>query len=121
LKKDRKHKNIVFIDAGKNDAKGEPRYRRSGSQNILTENTITAIVTGYKQRKNVEGFAHAASLQEIKNNDYDLIIPRYVGTSGKKEVLKIKEIQHRINQIHTGISEIDMQIMQCLKELGIKR
>jgi type I restriction enzyme M protein len=119
LKKGRKQKSIVFIDASKNDARGEPRYRKSGNQNILTENAIKAVVSGYKQRKNIEGFVYAAPVQEIKNNDYDLAIPRYLG-SGKKEALNIKEIQNRINRIHTEISEIDTQILQALKELGIR-
>src|SRR5699024_11914186 len=71
FKKNRKNKDILFIDASKEFEKGK-------NQNTLTEENINKIISTYEKREDVDKFAHVATLDEIKENEYNLNIPRYV-------------------------------------------
>lgn len=63
--------SVLFIDASQHFAK-------EGKNNKLRECDIRRIVDAYKERKNIPHFAHVASLEEIRANEYNLNIPRYV-------------------------------------------
>jgi len=65
--------NILFIDAS-ND------YEKVKTQNYLTEENVAKIVDTYASRTEIEKYSHLASMDEIKENDYNLNIPRYVDT-----------------------------------------
>lgn len=45
---------------------------------MLTDDNIAKIVTTYRARESVDKYAHLASLEEIKESDYNPNIPRYV-------------------------------------------
>src|SRR5699024_11219163 len=53
---------------------------RRPNQNFLTEENIIKIVDAYKDRKDIDKFTYLASFEEIKENDFNLNIPRYVDT-----------------------------------------
>ena len=67
----------------------------------------------------VERFAHVASFEEIKANDFNLNIPRYVDTFEEEELVDIEEIQSNIERIKTEIAVVEAQMAQYLKELGL--
>lgn len=72
LRKDRElGAPILMIDASKG-------FVKEGKTNQLRERDIARIVDTVVGRKEIEGFSHLASLQEIKENGYNLNIPRYV-------------------------------------------
>ncbi|GHV87510.1 type I restriction-modification system subunit M [Spirochaetia bacterium] len=119
FKKDRKHRDLVFIDASKKDEKGKLRYIKGKNQNILTEKNIEDIVSAYKKRKNAERFVHIASIKEIRENDYNLNIPRYVDTFEEEEVIDIEEVQRNIKRIKTELARAEAQMDVYLKELGL--
>ena len=60
-----------------------------------------------------------ASLQEIKENDYNLNIPRYVDTFEEEEEIDIKAVMAEIKELEAKRAELDAQIEVYLKELGI--
>jgi type I restriction enzyme M protein len=119
FKKDRKNKDVVFIDAGKKDEQGNLRYIKGKNQNILTEKNINDIVTAYKKRKNVEKFAYTASLKEIRDNDYNLNIPRYVDTFEEEALIDIEEVQRNIKRLKSEITRAEAKMDAYLKELGL--
>ena len=63
--------SILVIDASKHFTKGK-------DHNILQDKDIARIVDTYSQRIENTGYSHLVSLDEIKKNDYNLNIPRYV-------------------------------------------
>src|SRR5690606_24228129 len=74
LKKNREQSgNILFIDAS-ND------FEKQKNQNKLLPEHLDKIVAAFEKRENIEKYAHVATLQQIKDNDYNLNIPRYVDT-----------------------------------------
>ena len=69
---------ILIIDASKN-------FIKDGKKNRLQASDIKRISDAVKERKDIENFCRVVSLEEIRANDYNLNIPRYVDTSAKPE------------------------------------
>jgi type I restriction enzyme M protein len=119
FKKDRKNKDVVFIDASKKNEDGKLRYVKGKNQNILEEKNVNDIVQAYQRRKNITRFAHVASLKEIIGNDYNLNIPRYVDTFEEEEIIDIEEVQRNIKRLKTEIAKAEAKMDRYLKELGL--
>lgn len=119
FKRGRKNTDICFIDASKKDENGNLRYVKVSNQNELSEKNINDIVTAYKNRVDVEKFVHVASLEEIRQNDYNLNIPRYVDTFEEEEPIDIESVQQNIAHLKIEITEAEKQMDAYLKELGL--
>lgn len=113
MKKCRKEDdNILFIDASK-------EFEKVKTQNKLRQEHIDKIVSTYRERKEIEKYSHCATLQEIKDNNYNLNIPRYVDTFEEEEEIDIKAVMSEIKELESKRTELDAQIDVYLKELGI--
>ena len=119
FKKNRNTDNVLFIDASEKDAQGNLRYTKGKNQNLLEEKHIRAIFDAYTKREDVEKFAHVASLEEIKANDYNLNIPRYVDTFEAEELIDIDEVQGNIKRIKEELATVEAQMEKYLKEIGL--
>ena len=60
-----------------------------------------------------------ASLAEIKENDYNLNIPRYVDTFEEEELIDIEEVQKNIARIKTELAAVEAQMDKYLREIGL--
>ena len=76
LSKNRETDDILFVDASQS-------FKKDKTQNVLRDSDVKRIFDAVMQRKDIENFAHLATLDEIKKNDYNLNVPRYV--SAKKD------------------------------------
>ena len=113
LKKCRKEDdNILFIDASK-------EFEKVKTQNKLRPEHIEKIVSTYRERKEIERYSHLASLDEVRENDYNLNIPRYVDTFEEEEPIDIKAVMADIKKLEAERAELDKEIEGYLKELGI--
>ena len=74
LKKNRDNSDILIIDASKG-------FVKEGKNNKLRASDIRRIVDAYEAREDVERFCRSVSKQEVRDNDYNLNIPRYVDSS----------------------------------------
>lgn len=119
FKANRQTKDILFIDASKKDENGNLRYIKAKNQNELGQKHVDDIIRAYTERKDVDKFAHVASPEEIKANDYNLNIPRYVDTFEEEELIDIEEVQANIAKLKTEIAEAEAQMDAYLKELGL--
>ena len=119
FKKNRKDKNVVFIDASKKDKTGKLRYVKGKNQNILEEKHINDIVQAFQKRKNIDRFVHVASIKEIVENDYNLNIPRYVDTFEEEEIIDIEQVQRNIKRLKAEIAKAEAKMDGYLKELGL--
>lgn len=118
FKKSRTNTDVVFIDASNKDKDGNFRYAKASNQNELTVKSINDIVTAYQNRQDVDNFVHVATLDEIKQNDYNLNIPRYVDIF-EEEFVDIELVQSNIKRIKAELVEIEVQIETYLKDLGL--
>ena len=65
----------------------------------------------YVNRKFIDKYSYVADLEEIKENDYNLNIPRYVDTFEEEEVIPLKDILKEMK-------DIDSQIEASTKKVG---
>ena len=112
FKKNRKNKDILFIDASKEFEKGK-------NQNTLTEENINKIISTYEKREDVNKFAHVATIDEIKENEYNLNIPRYVDTFEEEEPVDLQEVKKMLAQDDEDIKKLEAEIAEQLKILGV--
>lgn len=110
FKKTRNDKDILFIDASKD-------FVKEGKQNYLSDDQIEKIKSAYSLRKDIDKFSHVASLEEIKKNDYNLNIPRYVDTSEEKEPVDLAQVVSELVQIETEIEATEKEFVAMLKDL----
>ena len=104
--------NILFIDASQ-------YFEKNKNQNSLTEEHIEKIVTTYRERKVEEKYSYLATLDEIKENDYNLNIPRYVDTFEEEEPVDIKAVAKELKKLDTKIEKTDTKIADFCKQLNI--
>ena len=105
--------NILFIDASKDFIKGK-------NQNELSDEHIKKIVDAYKDRKDIDKFAHVATMEEIKANDFNLNIPRYVDTAEKEEEIDINEVMDKIKETDDEIAKVSSELKKSFDELGLR-
>ena len=121
FRKDRKtNDRVLFVDAS-----GDEHYEKGKNQNILRDCDIEKIVSTYKAYKtdiNFTGedkYSHVATLNEIKENGFNLNIPRYVDTFEEEELIDIDEVKQNIANIEAELAEVQKQMDKYLEELGI--
>ena len=114
LKKCRVHDNdILFIDASQH-------FDKAGNQNILTDEHVEKIITTYQARETIDKYAYVASLDEVKENDYNLNIPRYVDTFEEEESVDMDAVVKDLRTLEVNMQETDKTIAGFCKELGIE-
>jgi type I restriction enzyme M protein len=108
-----KDSNVMFIDASN-------EFEKVKTQNVLTDDHVHKIVDAYETRKEIEKYSRPISLDEIKENDYNLNIPRYIDTFEEEEEIDLEEVANKILEIDEQIKDIDQEIKKFCDELGIK-
>lgn len=111
FKKNRTTKDVLFIDASN-------EFEKIKNQNRLTEENISKIVETYQKREDVEKYAHLASIEEIRGNDFNLNIPRYVDTFEQEEEIDLNEVKQMLEQDNREIAELESKIARILATLG---
>ena len=114
FKKNRTCDNVLFIDAS-----GDGNYEKGKNQNILRDSDIARIVNTYEARKNVNKYCYRASLDEIRKNDYNLNIPRYVDTFEEEALVDIDEVKQNITRIESELAVVQAQMKKYMEELGL--
>ena len=112
LKKNRTTRDVLFIDASKEFIKGK-------NQNKLSIENIDKVVEIYKNREDVEKYAHVASFDEIKENDFNLNIPRYVDTFEEQDEIDIVELGRELVALNQQIKESENDFLAMLDELAV--
>ena len=114
FKKNRTRRDVLFIDAS-----GDGNFEKGKKQNILRDSDIQKIVAAYQARKDADKYCHVADFDEIKGNDFNLNIPRYVDTFEEEELVDIDEIKRNIAQIDAELATVQAQMEKYMKELGL--
>jgi type I restriction enzyme M protein len=114
FKKNRPTHDIFFIDAS-----GEGNYEKGKNQNILREQDIEKIVTTYRSRAIIDKYSYVATFDEIRENDFNLNIPRYVDTFEEEPYVDIAAVKAEIVSIEAELAGVQAQMARYLKELGV--
>ena len=110
FRKDRTDDKVLFIDAS-----GEGNYKKGKNQNILRDEDIKRIVDTYQAKETVDKYSYLASRDEIKENDYNLNIPRYVDTFEEEELVDIDEVKQNIAAIEAELAKVQAQLDRLLE------
>lgn len=128
--KNKQNKNkVLFIDASR-------EFKAAKNQNVLEPEHINKIVDVYREFSSpfegglrgmtlpetgivIEKYASIADFEEIKENDFNLNIPRYVDTFEEEEEVDIAAVQREIRELEAKRAELDKEIEVYLKELGL--
>ncbi|MCS8617371.1 type I restriction-modification system subunit M [Latilactobacillus curvatus] len=110
FKKNRQAKDVLFIDASSD-------FEKAKNQNNLRDSDVDKIVAAYKSREDVDKYAHVATLGEIKENDFNLNIPRYVDTFEEEEPIDIDEVKKEIAAIDLEIAKLEKEFAEMEAQL----
>jgi type I restriction enzyme M protein len=103
---------VIFVDASK-------EYQAGKNQNSLSAKNIEKIVSAFDALVSVDKFMRIVDLDEIKENDYNLNIARYIDTSEPEEIVDIEATLAKIGEIESKENEIDVKLNGFLRELGV--
>ena len=107
LRKDRVDRDVLFIDASK-------LFKKEKSQNVMMPEHIQEIVDAYTERKFVDKFAYVADFDEIKENDFNLNIPRYVDTFEPEPEIDLRDVSAKINQTNTEANDLKAELFDMM-------
>jgi type I restriction enzyme M protein len=113
------NKNVLFIDSSQ-------RYESVKNQNKLRDADIEHIVTTYrnftagKLKPGIveDKFSYVATPEEIKENEYNLNIPRYVDTFVEEEEVDIAKVQKEIETLEEELAAVQIEMKKYLEELS---
>ncbi|WP_432411336.1 type I restriction-modification system subunit M [Rasiella sp. SM2506] len=104
-------RNILFIDASKD-------YQDGKKQNVLREKDIEKVVSTYKAFETKDKYSYVATFEEVKDNDFNLNIPRYVDTFEEEEPVDIEATKKEIASLETQLAKVREEMEGYLKELN---
>lgn len=103
--------DVVFIDASQHFGKA--------TQNYIRQEDIDKIVSTYQNRITETKYSFIASLDQIKENDYNLNIPRYVDTFEQEEPIDLDNVSNKLIDLEKEINATKSNITSYCKELNI--
>ena len=113
LKKGKKDSSTLFIDATNECIK-------ITNNNKLTPENIENIVAEYTSREEKAHFAHLATYDEIKENDYNLSVSTYVEAEDTREVIDIAALNAEIEQIVARENVLREEISKIIAEIEVQ-
>ena len=102
---------IIFIYAARDYEEGKVR-------NKLREEDIEKIASAFKKYEDIEKYCHIAEIEELKENEFNLNVPRYVDISEEDQEVNIQTSIDDLKNLEKERHEIEIQVNKYLKELG---
>jgi type I restriction enzyme M protein len=104
--------DIFFIDAGQH-------FEKAKNQNSLRDEDVQLIIDTYEKRQTLAKYSYAAPLSEVRDNGYNLNIPRYVDTFEEEESVDIEAVSKELRELEREMTAIDNTIADFCKQLNI--
>ena len=111
FRKEKLDEKVLFIDASR-------EFKSGKNQNALTDEKIQKVVDTYQARESVDKYAYLATVEEIKENDYNLNIPRYVDTFEEEEEIDLMAVRKERLALQKELDELEVEMAGYLEELG---
>lgn len=97
---------------------GEEDYEDRKRQNYLRDKDVEKIVKSFNEFEDVPKYCHVADMEEIKKNDYNLSVPRYVDTIPDEKPIDIKKVLIEMKNLEEEREEKKKEVKEYLSELG---
>ena len=105
---------VLFIYAEQDYGKHDELKR----MNKLREQDIEEIVNAYQEFTDIPKYAKVASLDEIRENDYNLSVTRYVDVFEEEEQVEIPEVLQELKNLDSERLMVEEKLKGYLGELG---
>ena len=109
--KGKTNKKVLFIDASR-------EFGKKQTQNYLRPEDIEKIAKIFRKNTAVDKYSHLASVKEIKENQFNLNISRYVDTFEEEEEVDIIAVQSEIENLESKLAQTRKEMKKYLEELG---
>ena len=112
-RKPKAHRNkVLFIDASKD-------YKKSRAQNELLPEHVSRIHKWYSDYKGIDGACRIVSIENIRENDYNLNIPRYVEPVIEEETISVEEAIKNLKKSLEAAYKAEDRLKSLLKREGL--
>ena len=111
FRKNKTDEKVMFIDASRDFEAGK-------NQNVLRETDLQRIEDTVRARHGVAKYAYLATKAEIKENDFNLNIPRYVDTFEEEAEIDLIAVRKEREQLKEELAKLEAQMAIFMKELG---
>jgi type I restriction enzyme M protein len=112
FKRNRTDKKVLFVDASR-------EYQQGTTQNYLRRQDIEKILSAYEKRTTLDKYSYLAGFDELKENDFNLNISRYVDTFEPEPLVDLAAIKTEITSLKAEISGVEEKMKDYLRELGL--
>jgi type I restriction enzyme M protein len=110
--KPQERKGKVFFLYGARD------YQEGKKQNKLRKEDIAKIVNAYRNYSEIEKYCRPVSLDEIRANDYNLNITRYIDITEEEEPIDVQVVLNQLKELKKERAGVEEKMNQYLNELG---
>jgi type I restriction enzyme M protein len=112
-KPDERKNEIQFVHAADEDF-----YRELSNQNELTEDGLDHIVENFRNWTTEERVSRTVSLDEVRENDYNLNIALYVDTTEPEEDIDVQEELGKLRELQAERDEIEATMSEHMEALS---
>ncbi|MCL4479668.1 MAG: type I restriction-modification system subunit M [Deltaproteobacteria bacterium] len=113
-KKSAHNKGKVFFLYGARD------FLQGKKQNKLRQEDIEKIVSAYRSYAVIDKYCRSASLDEIRRNDYNLNIPRYIDITEQESPIDVQQAIDKLAKLRRERASAEEKVENYLKDLGYK-
>jgi len=105
------HKNkILIVDAEKD-------YEEGKNQNRLRKKDIDKIVSAFEDYRDIEKYARVIDMKEIKENEFNLNVRRYVENAEEEEIIDVKTVWTELKDLEKERDAVDERVEGYLRGL----
>jgi len=116
---------LIFLNKAKAEGRkgkvlfvyGAEGFEKLSAMNRLRDKDITRIVNVFNEFSNVDKFSRVVGMDEIKENDWNLSVTRYVDIFDPPEPVDIQQVWNQIKQLEKERQEIEEKLEDYLREL----
>lgn len=110
LKKNRDREDVLMVDASR-------EFVKQGKTNIMTAEQVDRVASVVNLRMDVDKLSHVTTLEEIRENGYNLNITRYVDTFEPEPVPDLLETLAELKAINMEIDKTERELIAMAAQL----
>lgn len=104
------NEDVLFVDAS-------AEFEKNKNQNQLTEEHVSKIVDTVVNNNEIEKYSRVVSFDEIKDNDYNFNIPRYIDTFEEEPEIDVAQVTADLLAVEDEIKNDNNELLSMLDEL----
>ncbi|WP_261370162.1 type I restriction-modification system subunit M [Yersinia bercovieri] len=112
FRKNKMDSNVLFIDS-------TTIFENSKGRNYITDEHIKRILEAFHERQDICNISHVACLSEIKNNDYNLNITRYVKRAEEMQDIDLYSLIDKQEELLAELHYLEKEMKSYIGYLAI--